>query len=464
MKQNSMKFLIAISLFSFFSGLTLQVAAQSKKSPIKVACVGNSITYGTGMPNREKNSYPAQLQSYLGDEYEVRNFGQPSTTLVSGSKVAYIKGERFQQSLAFQPDIVFIKLGTNDSKAIHWEYLPNFKNDYKELINAYRNLPSKPRIILLAPIHCFMEGNQSVCDSVLKATIIPAVQKIAKQEKLEYINLYNIFGNRWRQYLVPDKLHPSPMGAGVIAKKLYQHLARTKAAPGEYKENLCMHPVCGNEYRGAGWTKGHEWHSVSEDINNTLKGRKLDVLFLGNSITQGLAGKRKAVKHNPGLEIANSTFSNWDWETAGIAGDRTQNLLWRILHNEYEKSSPKNVIITIGINNLKGGDDPQEVAEAIHVIGLECKKRFKRANIIVLGLFPAGLTPDTPIRKKCNSVHEFLAKYQWDGIRYINPSKWFTQPDGTLKKELYAKDHLHLITAGYGVWCTNIKKIITDKK
>ena len=83
---------------------------------IKVACVGNSITYGAGIVNREKNSYPAQLQVYLGDKYEVRNFGSNGATAFHEGDYPYVQTEAYKQAIAYSPDIVFIKLGTNDSK------------------------------------------------------------------------------------------------------------------------------------------------------------------------------------------------------------------------------------------------------------------------------------------------------------------------------------------------------------
>lgn len=112
--------------------------------PIKVACVGNSITYGAFIQNRELNCYPAQLQAYLGSGYEVKNFGVSGCTLLSQGDLPYVKTDTYRQSLDYQPDIVFIKLGTNDSKPQNRIYLDQFKHDYLELIDSYRVLPSTP--------------------------------------------------------------------------------------------------------------------------------------------------------------------------------------------------------------------------------------------------------------------------------------------------------------------------------
>src|SRR5690606_25963367 len=82
--------------------------------PIKIACVGNSITYGSGIVDREHNAYPAQLRAMLGEGYEVRNFGVGGATLLNKGDKPYRKTEAYADALRFKPDIVFIKLGTND--------------------------------------------------------------------------------------------------------------------------------------------------------------------------------------------------------------------------------------------------------------------------------------------------------------------------------------------------------------
>lgn len=123
----------------------------------KVACVGNSITYGAGIVNRDKNSFPAQLQAMLGKEYEVRNFGVSGRTLLSKGDYPYIKTREYQEALSFLPDVVFVKLGTNDSKLRNRVHLSDFIEEYKTLIRHFKELPSHPRIIILTPIPAYTQ-------------------------------------------------------------------------------------------------------------------------------------------------------------------------------------------------------------------------------------------------------------------------------------------------------------------
>lgn len=109
--------ILFISILSFY---TIRISAADRK--LKVACVGNSITFGAGIANRDLNSYPAQLQYFLGDEYEIKNFGVSRTTALSKGDHPYIKTSAFKESQAYLPDIVLIKLGTNDTKPQNWKY------------------------------------------------------------------------------------------------------------------------------------------------------------------------------------------------------------------------------------------------------------------------------------------------------------------------------------------------------
>src|SRR3712207_5545352 len=90
--------------------------ATGYKNVFRVACVGDSITYGAGVSGREKNSYPAVLGQWLGTKWDVRNFGVSGATLLKKGNRPYWKQQKFADALQFKPDVVIIKLGTNDSK------------------------------------------------------------------------------------------------------------------------------------------------------------------------------------------------------------------------------------------------------------------------------------------------------------------------------------------------------------
>ncbi len=688
----------------------LASTAGSWAERIKVACVGNSITYGAGIANREKNSYPSQLQYYLGDGYEVKNFGSNGATALVSGDYPYVKTSVYKESKAFQPDIVLIKLGTNDTKPHNWNK-EQFVIDYQSLIDTYRSLESHPRIILLTPVRCFLTEKNTISPEIIEQQVRPLVEHLAWKNKLEIINLFNLFGNQWKQPIMPDRLHPSSLGAGDMAKKIGRYILNeakathsgfipegavqfnfhgyqgydfelngvackivkpAKAAEGNpwiwrarfwghepqtdidllehgfhvvycevgdlygadkavkrwndfykylikngfqkravlegmsrgglivynwaaqnpkkvaciyadapvmdikswpmgkgaYKgsetdikrmlaaygfddeaealkwrknplnharkiakagipvlhvvgdadvivpvaentdvfekemkalgkpitvihkpgighhphslnnpepivrfilkstgrmDNVCTYAVPGNEFRSAaGWTNGSEWHAVAEDIETALEGKRLKLLLLGNSITQGWGGSRNLVTYKPGKDAMDNVMGEGIWESAGISGDRTQNLLWRVRYGNYNRCRPETVVIAIGINNLIGGkDSAEDIAEGIVTVTEEACRQFPESKIVLLGLFPSGKEKDSAVRKQCDCIHEMLAKHSFGGsVQYVNPTEWFVDSDGIIKDGLYAGDYIHLTPKGYECVAEKLKKLL----
>ncbi|MBR3911508.1 MAG: prolyl oligopeptidase family serine peptidase [Alistipes sp.] len=689
--------------------LCLVVGIECYAQKIKVACVGNSITYGAYVINREKNNYPAQLQAYLGDKYEVKNFGVSATTALYKGLYPYVDTEKYRESLEYNPDIVIIKLGTNDANERNDAYRSTFPKDYRRLVDEYLNLPSHPQVILLTPVHCFLPSNQ---DEVIKAEIIPVIEQTAYERNLDIVNLHNLFGDEWIEFLMPDKLHPSNIGAGMLAQKIYQYIAVEKhdvdiiknfplkpvkefnfhgykgyeydnngvkyyivkphhTAKGNpwiwrarfwghepqvdidlleqgfhltycdvaelfgspkaverwdefyalaikaglnqkavlegmsrggliiynwaaknpkkvaciygdapvmdikswplnwgdcldenkrsmsllleaygfanaeeamawnknplnharklakakipmiyvvgdidegvpvaentaiferevakyghslhvihkpnvghhphslnnpekivsfilkatgYKRNMCAYPVPGNEYRSAaGWSEGAEWYAVARDIEATLEGRKLKLLMLGNSITQGLGGERQRITSRAGQQAMDEAIGKGAWENAGISGDRTQHLLWRLKNCNYNRCSPEVAVITIGINNINAGDEAKDVAEGIVACAEEARRQMPDTRIILLGLLPADKPANAWMRRACDEVHAHLKRANIKDVEYINPTSWFTLDNGELNTALYSKDNLHLSAEGYKVWSKKIAELI----
>ena len=136
--------------------ITTTLSARPKVAPrIKVACVGNSITYGTGIQDREHDSYPAQLQRMLGEAYEVGNFGKPSATLLAHGHKPYFRQPEWTAAKAFRGDIAIIHLGINDTDPRNWpNYRDEFVNDYLHLIDTLRLANPHVRILVarLTPI------------------------------------------------------------------------------------------------------------------------------------------------------------------------------------------------------------------------------------------------------------------------------------------------------------------------
>ncbi len=213
-------YLIKITILSLIVFVPFYGGAQKK---IRIACVGNSITQGAGVENPKENSFPAQLASMLGDAYEVQNFGRSGATLIKKGDLPYWETGQYQGALKFNPDMVFIKLGTNDTKPQNRIYLDSdYINDYKDLIASFQQLSSKPRVVLIVPVPVFSTGDKGISSGTLEDIIIPKVRQIAYETGCEIINMYNHFLDL--SELVPDKVHPNSAGAKIIARRLYEYV------------------------------------------------------------------------------------------------------------------------------------------------------------------------------------------------------------------------------------------------
>lgn len=218
----------AILFFLTFSVLVITGFAQpidpSKyASPIKVACIGNSITYGSGIANRSRDSYPSQLGRMLGDKWEVHNFGVGGRTLLKKGDFPFWNEEAWTQAKAFLPDIVIIKLGTNDTKPQNWKYSGEFLSDYRAMVKELKALSSHPKIYLCKPVPAYA-SRWGINDSIIVHGVIPSVEKLSKEEKLPVIDLYTALSGK--AALFPDQIHPNPEGAGLMAQTIYKALTR----------------------------------------------------------------------------------------------------------------------------------------------------------------------------------------------------------------------------------------------
>ena len=194
--------------------LSLEVAFAER--PTRVACVGDSITYGFGIGSREEKSYPAQLQGLLGDPWIVGNFGKNGATVLKKGHAPYWKAPQYRAALKFQPDVVIIALGTNDSRPENiGKQRENFVPDYLDLIRSFRSLESKPVVWICRPVPIYVT-RKGMTDAVLRNEIIPLVDEVAKQAGIEVIDFYKVLSHRKEMF--PDGVHPDAAGAGRIAE------------------------------------------------------------------------------------------------------------------------------------------------------------------------------------------------------------------------------------------------------
>ena len=196
-----------------------------RKDAVRVACIGNSITFGAGIRNRSRDSYPSVLARMLGDSYWVKNFGVSARTMLNKGDHPYMNEPAYKNALAFNPNIVVIKLGTNDSKSFNWKYKADFMKDAQTMIDAFKGLPSQPKIYLCYPSKAYLTGD-GINDDIISKEIIPMIKKLAKKNDLSVIDLHTAMVGM--PELFPDRIHPNEKGAQVMAKAVYQSISTLK--------------------------------------------------------------------------------------------------------------------------------------------------------------------------------------------------------------------------------------------
>jgi lysophospholipase L1-like esterase len=289
-----------------FVALTLSVLAGSvlAAEPVRVACIGDSITAGAGIRNR-KMHYPTQLGVILGDGYKVINCGNSGSTMLKNGDKPFWKQRQWKAAMDFNPNIVVIKLGTNDSKPRNWKKKGEFAADYKDMIAQLRKLPAKPKIFICKPVPAF-PGRWGITDKVIKEEVIPITLQVALDTKCPVIDLYKALSGKKEMF--PDTVHPNAAGAGVMAQVI------AKAITGKPAADSCC-GKCGSFFNGKDlkdWTakpsrKTPSLWSVGTPKVDPKNPKQLIVVPGGNAMVNTPAGHGKSLdfysgkKHGDGI-------------------------------------------------------------------------------------------------------------------------------------------------------------------
>ncbi|MCK5278457.1 MAG: hypothetical protein KAK04_07965, partial [Cyclobacteriaceae bacterium] len=217
---------IGLMIFSHNSVCQKPIDNTLYEGTIRVACIGNSVTYGNGIENPDANSYPAVLQQKLGDKYHVRNFGHSGATLLKKGHNPYWQTEEYKNALSFKPHVIVIHLGLNDTDPRNWpNYRDDFIKDYTDLINRFLAIDVHPLpqvwICRMTPIfHGHPRFKAGTRDWFWQ--IQNSIDLIAQHNNVGFIDLHAPLYTR--PDLFPDYVHPTKEGANIIAREVYQQL------------------------------------------------------------------------------------------------------------------------------------------------------------------------------------------------------------------------------------------------
>ena len=223
-------------------GNWLKARQTPKTDAIRVACIGNSITDGHGIDMATAYGYPAELQKLLGENYWVKNFGVSSRTMLNKGDYPYMNEMAWRDAQAFCPDIVVIKLGTNDSKPQNWQHSSEFRQDLEQMIKTLRPdlaqpvkkkgkkakqpAPVNPQIFLCTPVPA-VKSTWNINDSIIVNGIIPIQLEVAKQYGLQVIDLHSLFVGEGASML-NDGIHPDGKGAHRMAEIIAAEISKPR--------------------------------------------------------------------------------------------------------------------------------------------------------------------------------------------------------------------------------------------
>ncbi len=194
----------------------------------------------------------------------------------------------------------------------------------------------------------------------------------------------------------------------------------------------------------AEWVKRHEAFLAQRDL------APVDLLFVGDSITEGWLGE--------GRDTWNREYVPRNALNLGIGGDETQHVLWRLDHGEVDGLSPRLVVLLIGTNNLGNGDDtPAETAAGVAAVVAKLREKLPGSPILLLAVFPREREPNEPLRRAVVELNRLIAPLGGGThVHYLDIGPVFLRPDGVLPTTIMP-DYLHLSPAAYQLWADAIR-------
>jgi lysophospholipase L1-like esterase len=234
MKKTGLFCLISLLCFSLSTEVFSQATAKSDS--LKIACIGDSITFGARLSDPSEDSYPAELQKlFHGKPVQVRNFGIGGATMLKfGTPNVWQVLEDVQE---YQPDIVTIMVGTNDTVGPprhNWVNIDDFESDYKSYISRLKALPTFPEIFLMSPTDMNLETPGLPGDRIANLEsrrprlwdLKYRIERIALDEGVYFLDMTTTFEDKPELFTEEDGVHPNAEGYEALAQEVYNAIEK----------------------------------------------------------------------------------------------------------------------------------------------------------------------------------------------------------------------------------------------
>jgi lysophospholipase L1-like esterase len=431
--------------------------AQLKANPnIGLLLLGDSITQ-----NYEKAKTP--------DE----NF-QPTWQRFYGSRAALnagFSGDRTEHVLwrlehgeidGIRPRAVVLLIGTNNTAA--GQSAADVELGIDAVVDKLREKLPQASIVLLGILPSEISETKSAADREINRYL---ASRYAVDPKVAYLDIGPVFfrdgtldASLFYDPRLPRPgrpLHPDTAGQRLMAEAIEPTLVRLlQDGPRQYlaslsEVNTAVIPVPRLEM------DFYDWYERHRDVLSAKAHLDPEIVLIGDSITHMWGGTPVSNRVN-GAQAWEQMFGTTRTLNLGFGWDRTQNVLWRLAHGEFEGLHPKTVVINIGTNNLTGtanarANTPAEVAQGILAIHEQVRAQSHQSRIIVMGIFPRGFDASTPLRAAIAEANRLLAQAfaAKDQTTFLDIGAQFLEPDGSLPKTLMS-DGTHPSEEGYKIW------------
>lgn len=213
---------IFVFIYLYNNGLSgLYNNTRPKKGQIKVACVGDSITYGHSVSNWSENNYPKVLSGLLGDEYHVANFGVSGACVNTKGNKPYISRTIYEESLKYDADILVFMIGSNDSKPKNWVDTEYFLEEYQRLLDTYLQKENKPKVYIGICAKCY--STKFNIQPEIVDQIAAVLREKYKNEDIKIVDIYELT-NLHPEWFEKDGIHPNAEGAKAIAMEFEKNI------------------------------------------------------------------------------------------------------------------------------------------------------------------------------------------------------------------------------------------------
>lgn len=412
-----------------------QKLARVKQGDIDLILVGDSITHAWDNPE----NYP--LWSAFYEPRKAVSLGY------SGARTENILWMLENGEVdGIKPKAAVVMIGTNNTDGVHFPIANTPEQIAEGITKIVRTLRAKLPHTKILLLRIFPRANlPGTGEAGARASEIAS--KIADGKMIFALDINKIFlksDGSIDPGLMPDLLHPNPVGNLLWAEAMEPMLTKLMGKP--VNTAVVPAPKCEQDF--------YDWPARHEAVKAAVKQQPVDLVFIGDSITH-MFGGQPASNITRGASVWERYYGQRHAVNLGFGWDRTQQALWRLQNGEFEGIHPKVAVVLIGTNNLTPhnarGNTNEEIVAGVKAVCATVRKKSPRTKILLLGILPRGQKPDELMRVRIVRINHALAKFQGrDNITFLDLGDQLLGPDGVMLPDVTV-DFLHPNEKGYGL-------------